>query len=129
MPVKVNVQQQISLLLGLFYQELCVVYSRVKFSGRLQPLPVKVCSCQIASVVSDYDSVNVQHRDDLKDEVVSQNLGQHAISKQKVYYVLDDVTYHSFSWMHPRGDDNSLFIFQIRSVLPYHKIVTVVTSF
>ena len=48
-----------------------MVVDRMEFAGRADPLTVKVLTHQRAAVVTNYDSVWIQHRDDLEDEGIT----------------------------------------------------------
>ena len=52
-----------------------VVDCRVQFPRGIDVAPVQVDSCQVASRATVDDSIDVEHRDDLKHEVVSEDLG------------------------------------------------------
>lgn len=78
MPVEVAVYQQLALFLDLL-DELNrsiryifgVVDSGVCLPAGIYPLPVKISPKQIAAVVSVNDSIDIEHRYDLEDEVVA----------------------------------------------------------
>ena len=70
---------------------------------RLDPLPVEICSWQVAAVVSDDDTVDVEHGDDFEDEVLAKHAGCGAVANQEVDYVLYDETWHCLAWVDSGG--------------------------
>lgn len=48
-----------------------MVDGRMELFVRIDPLPVEIHQVQVAAIVSNDDSVGVEHRHDLKDEVLS----------------------------------------------------------
>ena len=66
------------------------------------PLPIEVVSHDVAAVVAEDDSVGVDHRDDLEDEVLAQELGLLGLASQKVHHSFADVGALGFAWVLPR---------------------------
>lgn len=68
----------------------------------LDPLPVEIGPEQIAPVVAVDDSVDVQHRDDLEHEVLSQLPSYGVVTQQKVHDVFYEVAYLRLAGVHSR---------------------------
>jgi hypothetical protein len=75
MTMKIAINKQVSFFFHSFDQLLTMVNGGVIFSGRIDPLTVQINHCEIAPIVADNDSVNVEHGDNFKDEVLPQNFG------------------------------------------------------
>jgi hypothetical protein len=96
----VTVEDEIPLLLHLLDELLGVVDGRMQLLGRVDPLPVQIHPSQVATVVTVDDSVDVEHGNDLEDEIFPQDPGLLRVASQEVDHVLHDVAGHRFSWVH-----------------------------
>ena len=70
---------------------------------RLDPLSVEVGTWQVAAVVSDDDTVDVEHGNDFEDEVLAKHAGCGAVANQEVDYVLYNETWHCLAWVDSGG--------------------------
>lgn len=98
---------------------------------RINPLPIQICSKQIAPVVANNNTIDVKHRDDLKNEVVSKLSSNRVVAQQKVNNVFDKVAHHGFARMHSGCQEYDFFLFyrrRTRIALSYGDVVTVVTT-
>jgi hypothetical protein len=84
MPMEVAVDGHPILSLQRGEKLLEVVDGRVEPLHRAVPLPVQVDTRQRAPVVAVDHPVGIQHGDDFKFEMVSQGLGFHRLSRQKI---------------------------------------------
>lgn len=71
------------------------------------PLAVQIKATQRGPIVANKASVRVQHRDDFKDEIISQVLGVIVIAHQELQDAFNDETSVRLTRMYPRRDDDS----------------------
>ena len=100
--MEVTIQEHVSVLLHLFNQLLEVVNSWVLLLGWIHPHSVQVNSSERTSCVANDDTIYVQHRYDLKHEVVSEYLRIECWTCQVVDDTLHHVTCTSFTWVNTR---------------------------
>ena len=117
MPMNVATKRYFALLFGLLDKHFCVIDWGMGLFRWLNPLAVKVGAWQVAAVVTDYDTVDVEHGDDLEYEVFSKHTSGGAVSDEEVNYVLDDETWHCLSWVNSSCQYYRLFLLIWR--LPY----------
>ena len=111
----------LTFLFCLFYQHLCVVDWGMGLFGWFDPLPVEVGAWQVAAVVADDNTVDVQHGHDLEDKVLPEHPRSGTVTQQKVNHVLNDKTRHRLPRMHPCCQYDRLLVLVRR--LPNRQIV------
>lgn len=111
MPVNVTAKPKLSLLFCLFNKELSEINGGMCFLRRFDPLPIQISTRQVAPIVTDDDSIDVEHRNNFKYEIVSQVLSCRVVTQQKLDYVLYDIRGHSLAWVHSWSKYNCLFVF------------------
>lgn len=97
------------ILTELLEQVLRVVDGRMQELGWLVPPSVEVDPQNIASVVPSYNSVRVQHRDNLEDELLSEELGLFSLGQDEIDETLNHKRGVTLSWMHTAREKNHLF--------------------
>lgn len=70
------------------------------FLGRFDPLAVEVGSRQIAAIVSNDNSIDVEHGHYLEDEILPKTSGQSRIPQQKVDDIFDNIAGHRLARVH-----------------------------
>lgn len=73
------------------------------FLARINPLSVEIHTCQIAPVVSIYDTIDVEHRHNFNDEILTECLGDIRVSNQEIYNVFDKVGCHCLARVDSRS--------------------------
>ena len=68
------------------------------------PLSVQIKAAERAPIISDDDTVWIQHRNNLEDKVVSQILGHFLITNQELEDALDDIARITLTRMNPTCD-------------------------
>lgn len=68
--MEVTINQQLSFLLHSFNHLLGVEDCGVQFFIGVNPLPIEINLCQIAPIVSDNNSVDVEHGDNLEQKIL-----------------------------------------------------------
>ena len=108
-------QYYLTLSLYRFDKFFCCVYCWVQYFVWELPSTVQIAPCQRTSVVAVNYSVRVQHRDNFKDKVVSEQLSL-LIGRisQEIYQATHHPRAHCFSRVNARGQKDTLFfIFRI----------------
>jgi hypothetical protein len=85
-----------------------MINTGVQLLIRIDPLPVKIYTCQVASGIPIYDTVWIEHRDYLEDKVVSKNASAQTGTHKVVNYTLDHKRGPSLTRVHSGGNHNSL---------------------
>ena len=75
----------------------------------VEVLSIEIETCEIATIVAVYHSVNIEHGNNVEHEVFSQYFGLNTISYQIINHIFDLVTHHAFSGMYPRGKNYRFF--------------------
>ena len=82
------------------HHQLCVVVNRVELAGRSNPLAIEVLAHQRAAVVTNDDTVRVEHGHDFEHECVSEELGAVLIAHKEVYHAIHHPRGIALAWMH-----------------------------
>lgn len=90
MAMQVAYEEDISVFLQLLNHALHMVHCRVKLSRRINPASVQVNSGQIAPRTAIDDTINVEHRNDLENEVVAEDL----CLQERSCQVINDTLHH-----------------------------------
>ena len=72
--MQIKTEEDVSVLLKLLHHLLVVVNCWLHLTRRIDPAPVKVHSCQVATGVTVDHTVRVKHGHHFEDKVVSQDL-------------------------------------------------------
>jgi hypothetical protein len=72
------------------------------------PASVQIKTSQVAPTIAINNAVRIQHRYNLEDEVIPQNLSIQTWPNQIVQHALHHPASTSFAWMDPRRDDDTL---------------------
>lgn len=83
----------------------------MSFFAGFDILPIEICPWQVASIVADDNSIDVEHGYYPKDKVFSEISGETAIAEQKIDDVLDDIAAHGFAGVNSRCQKDSLLLF------------------
>ena len=75
MPMEIAINQKVPFLFHPLYQLFAVVNGGVIFPGRIDPLAVEIDHGKIAAIVSDDDSIDVEHGYNFEDKVFPQYFG------------------------------------------------------
>ena len=97
----VTVKKDVPRLKSLTHHHLGGAVLRTLFHTGSYPLSIQIIARQRGSVVTNYDSIRVQHGDNLEYEVVSQVLGILVVTDQKLKDAFDDEARVGLSRMHP----------------------------
>lgn len=128
MPVQVTEQQYSSLFIALFDELLSVIDSRMNNFRRRLPPAIEITPCQRTPIVTVNNSVRIQHRYYLENEIFSEKPSLHVV---RVSDELDNAAHHpgahSFPWMDPCWNHNALALPDIVFLLSgrYSQIITV----
>ena len=80
---------------------------------RIDPLPIEIHKIEVAAIVSNDDSIGVEHRYNLKDEVLSEYFGDVGVAEQIFDDVLDDVGRHGFSGVDSGGKEDAFLLLAV----------------
>lgn len=97
------------------------------FSRGINPLSVEINHGQIATIISNNDTINIKHRDNFENKVFPQYFGHTRITEKEIYNVLDYIRSHTLSRMDSWSQKNTLFLFPIVEIT-YDNIVTIISS-
>ena len=97
------------------------------FAG-IDPLPIKVHACEITSVVAIDHTIDVQHRHNFENEVLTEYLSYGRIADEEVDDVFDKVGSHTLSGMHPRSQEYTFLFFPVGEVSDDH-VIAVITGY
>lgn len=125
MTMYVAVEHEVSLLLDLLDQLFGMVDGGVQLLGWVDPLAVEVHTSQVASVVAIHNTIDIQHRDDLEDEVLPQDTCLRRITCQEVYDVLHHVAGHGLARVHPRCYHDTLLLLAVVEVTNYEEVTSI----
>ena len=93
------------------HQLFCVVNGGVQNAGRIRPSSIQISPSQIAPIVTYNDPIWIQHRNYLKNEGFSKNLGLFIILlKQKFDSSMDHKLRIALPWVHSRCQHNNLLV-------------------
>ena len=92
------------ILTELLEQVLRVVDGRMQELGWLVPSSVEVNAQGVASVVTSYNSVRIQHRDNLEDELLSEELGLFGLGQDEIDEALNQKRRVTLAWVHTAGE-------------------------
>jgi hypothetical protein len=65
--------------------------------GRINPLPIQIRPKQITPVIAINHPIDIQHRNNLEDEVVPKHPGSGVVAQQVVDDVFDEVADHGLA--------------------------------
>ena len=110
-PVQIKEARYVPLLLEAPYQPLQRLQYWLHVLRWLDPAPVQVITVEVAACVPVDDAIDVDHRDDLEDVVVTEELG----ADRRAQQVVEDAKHHvrgsSLARVHPTADDDAFFSF------------------
>lgn len=98
--MEVTVQHQVTLLFHSFDELFSVEDGGMELLAGVNPLTVQINTSKITSVVPIDHTIDVQHRHNLEDKVLAENLRDWRIAHQEVDDVFDEVTCHALSRVH-----------------------------
>ena len=131
MTMQVTHQENVSVLLKFLYHIFHVVNRRVQLAGWIDPASVQVHASQITSGAAVDNAIDVEHRNDLEDEVVSESLCLDISRSQ----IVNDSLYHPrgacFTRVNPWWNDDTFSSFDhlgIRSKRGDYQHVAIVAS-
>jgi hypothetical protein len=103
--VAVNVTKHYDLILTeLLKKVFRVVDSRMQELGWLVPPSVEVHPQGVASVIPSNHSVRVQHRNNLEDELLSEELGLFGLGQDEIDEALNQKRRVTLAWVHTAGE-------------------------
>ena len=92
------------ILTELLEQVLRVVDGRMQELGWLAPSSVEIHPQGVTSVVPSNHSVRVKHRDNLEDELLSEELGLFGLGQDEIDEALNQKRGVTLPWMHTAGE-------------------------
>ena len=98
--MEVTVEEYVATFKRALHHELCVVVDRVEFRRCSNPLTVEIVAHKRAPIVTNDDTVRVQHRHDLEYESAPQELGMLIVADQEVYDAIHEPGCVRFARMH-----------------------------
>lgn len=116
-PMDIAAEPQLPLLLYLLDQHLGEIDCRMSFLRRLDPLSIQIRTRQITPIVPNNNSINIEHRHNLKHKVISQILSRRMVAQQELNNVLNNMRGHGLAGMHSRCEHDCFLVFQVCSVL------------
>ena len=92
------------ILTELLKKVLRIVYGRVQELGWLVPSSVEVHPQGVTSVVTSNHSVRVKHRNNLEDELLSEELGLFGLGQDEIDEALNQKRRVTLAWVHTAGE-------------------------
>jgi hypothetical protein len=92
------------ILTELLEKVLRVVNGRMQELGWLVPASIEVDPQGVASVVPSNHSVRIKHRDNLEDELLSEELGLFGLSQDEIDEALNQKRGITLSWVNTAGE-------------------------
>ena len=101
MSVNIAVEEDISAFKSLPHHLFTRVVFGLVFAGRTDPLSIKILATERTSVISIYNTIRIQHRDYLEDEVIPEVFSSLFIAHEVSQDAMHDERGIALTRMHP----------------------------
>ena len=99
-------EENVTALQRALHHQLGVVVDRVELARGTDPLTVQILAHQRTSVVSNDDTIGVEHGHNLEDECAPEELRLVIVAHQKVNHAIHHVRGIGLARVHPRREDD-----------------------
>jgi len=114
--MQITDQEYVTVLLEFFNHIFHVVDRRLNFLAWFNPTAIQIETRQITPRVTINNAINVEHRDDLKNKVISQDLSIQWWPRQIVQNAFHHPTSACLTWMHSRWNHNAFTLLDLLSI-------------
>ena len=114
-PMHITVQYYLVLFVVVLDKLFCIVYCWVQNFRRVRPSSIQISARYIAAIVSNNNSIRIEHWYNLEDECVPEQLCLLVVLlEQKLYRTMTHVLCRAFTRMYSWCQKNNLFLFVFR---------------